>query len=129
MIDITNEVLTKLKTELSPIKVMLPSQNNASTFPCVTFKEVSNVVLDSSIDSSGEVASQLAFEVNIFTKGNTKESSSRTIRQQVDTVLSTYYGMNRDFSNDVENYGDVTIYRYVMRYSCVVDRNKTIYRG
>jgi hypothetical protein len=65
--------------------------------------------------------------VNIFTIGDDKKSQAKDLRILVDNVLSGYYNMDRDFSDEIPNFLNQTIYRYVTRYSCLVDKNKVIY--
>lgn len=129
IVNITNEVFTKLKNEIKNATVLTSYNLKNPQFPCITFVETSNTKDDNTIDSSGETVNILAFEVNIFTTGNMKLSRAIEIRQAVDNILSDYYKMSRDFASETPNYLDDTIYRYTMRYSCLVDKNKTIYRG
>ena len=129
MVSIKNEVFTKLKSEITTAKVKSPSQNTENTFPVITFSEISNTINKFSIDTSGENNSNILFEVNIFTIGNNKESECMTLITKVDDILSGFYRMSRDFSNQIENYADTNVYRHILRYSCIVNKNKTIYRG
>jgi hypothetical protein len=127
IIDIANEVYTKLKTELVGVEMGTTFLENPTSYPFVTFSEVSNTASQNSKDSSGEYHNQLAFEVNIFTIGDDKKSQAKDLRILVDNVLSGYYNMDRDFSDEIPNFLNQTIYRYVTRYSCLVDKNKVIY--
>jgi hypothetical protein len=127
IIDISNEVYTKLKTELVGVEIGSTFLEAPSTYPFVTFSEVSNTAFGDTKDSSGEQHNQLAFEVNIFTIGDDKKSQAKNLRKMIDDVLSGYYNMDRDFSDEIPNFLNQNVYRYVMRYSCLVDKNKVIY--
>jgi hypothetical protein len=127
IIDIANEVYTKLKTDLVGVEMGTTFLENPTTYPFVTFSEVSNTVSQESKDSSGEYHNVLSFEVNIFTIGDDKKSQAKDLRILVDNVLSGYYNMDRDFSDEIPNFLNQAIYRYVTRYSCLVDKHKVIY--
>lgn len=132
MIDIHNEIFTKLKNELKSqfenICVQSPYQTTDVALPCVTFAELDNTINIETVDSLGEYHSIISFEINIYTFGETKQSDSRKIRQVVDNVMNGFYGMNRNVSQTIENLEDTSIYRYVMRYTCLVEKNGKIYR-
>lgn len=126
MVLIGNEVLTKIKTTITEATVLSPEQDVSSSFPCITFREISNSTNGS--DSAGEHDSNISFEINIFTTGKTRISDSQSLIVKVDNIMSGFYGMTRYDSSPVENYADTNLYRHVMRYSCVVNKNKEIYR-
>jgi hypothetical protein len=127
IVDISNEVYTKLRTELVGVEIGTTFLETPTTYPFVTFSEVSNTTFGDTKDSSGEQHNQLGFEVNIFTIGDDKKSQAKTLRKMIDDVLSGYYGMDRDFSDEIPNFLNQSVYRYVTRYSCLVDKNKVIY--
>lgn len=127
IIDITNEILTKLKTDLVGIEVVTSNQDTEQ-FPRVVFTENLNSTHIESIDSSGETKNEIVFDINIYTVGDRKMSDAKSIRNQVDSIMSDFYNMNRVYSNNVPNYFDQSIYRYVLRYNCVVDSNEVVYR-
>lgn len=129
IVDITNEVLSAIKTALSTIPVLTSYPDTTPTFPLVTFEDLGNEVVVDTIDTSGENHNQVSFEINIFTNNSTKVSDARTIRNTIDGVMSGTYRMNRDLSQPTPNYLDNKVYRLQMRYSCKVDSNKKIYRG
>lgn len=128
MIDLTNEILTNLKNKLINVDVKSPYDNSKTTFPTVTIKEISNTTDFETVDSNGETHSLISFEINIFDIGNNKESSCKKIRNSIDLIMTQDYKMNRDFSAQVENYADTNVFRWILRYSCVVNKNKVIYR-
>lgn len=127
IIDIANEVYTKLKTDLVGVEIGTTFLETPTEYPFVTFSEVSNTAYTDTKDSSGERHNQLGFEINIFAIGDDKKSQAKNLRKMIDDVLSGYYGMDRDFSDEIPNFLNQNVYRYVMRYSCLVDKNKAIY--
>ncbi len=127
MIDITNEVFTKLKTELADVNVTTSFVTEPTEYPTITFMELDNSTDEDTKDSSGEVLSNILFEVNIYTTGDSKLSDAKTLRSRVDTVLNGYYGMRREFSNPVPNFLNNTVYRFILRYGCSVDKSSKIY--
>ena len=133
MIDIKNEILTTLNNTLiekfNGISLKSSYQLTSPTFPCVTFDEVNNSTDVASVDSSGEFSSNLSFEINIYTFGNKSETTCLKIRNEIDNIMNGNYGMLRISSNRVVNYADTRVFRWVLRYSCTIDKAKLIYRG
>ena len=129
IIDITNELLTDITLALDGIaKISTPNGDfEIANFPYVTFHEMSNIDRIDTIDTGGVEHNQLNFEVEIFTKGDTKMSDAKEIRNIVDSVLSPL-GLRRNYSDEQPNFLDERIFRYVMRYDCTVDSTKQIYR-
>lgn len=127
IVDITSEVITRLRSELTPIKVMDSYPNKNASFPCVIVQELNNNSYQQTKDSIGQHHSNISLELNILTNSETKMSDAKTIRNQIDAILSDEYGMSRDYSNAIPNYADENIYRYVLRYGAIVDKNRKIY--
>lgn len=128
IVDIFNEMFTKLKTELSPLKIHSHYPEGDVVFPCVIVEELGNSTYETTTDTSGEKHNMVSIEVNIFTVTSEKVTMAKTIRKQVDAVLGDFYGMNRDYSGSIPSFLDNNIYRYTLRYSCVVDKDKKLYR-
>jgi len=128
MIDITNKILTKIKADIPTATVTTSFQSKPKSFPKIVVTENGNTTHSDTVDSSGEKHSELGFEINIFTKGNKKMSDAKVLRNQVDDIMSALYGMGRNFADEIPNYADTNIYRYVLRYDCLVDNSGTIYR-
>lgn len=133
MIDIRNKVLTTLTLSLEEkfpdIVVQSPYEATSPKFPCVTFEEISNSTDVNSLDSAGEFASNISYEINIFTFGNKSQTNCLKIRNEIDNVMNTQLGMLRTSSSKVVNYADTSVFRWVLRYSCTVDKHNTIFRG
>lgn len=127
IIDITNEILTKLKNDLD-VDVYTSYPQKTPKFPCVTFEELANISVFDTIDSGGEHYNDIAFEVNIFSSSQPRLTKIREIRNAVDAILSDHYGLNRDFSGTTPNFVDQNIYRYTLRYSGIISESKVIHR-
>lgn len=128
IVDIYNQLYTILDTELTSATVLPSYENYEGDYPLVTISEISNSGVEDTFDSSGEHHNDIDFEINIFTIGNTRRTDAMALRTLVDDIFSGELKMFRTFSNAVQNYGDRNIYRYVLRYNCEVDANKTIFR-
>lgn len=128
IIDISNEVFTNLKTNISTASVYMGYPEQTPSFPCVTFDDLPNTTPIDLIDSGGEKFNNIGFEVNIFTVGLTKKSDAKALRSAVDSIMSGTYGMNRTFDSPTPNFVDLNVYRHSLRYTAVVDSSKKIYR-
>jgi len=128
IVDITNEVLTNLKTTLEDVTVLTAYPSTTPKFPCVIVEEMSNNSYELSIDSAGQHHNEVSFEINIFSNARNKMTQVKSIRNLVDAIMADEYRMTRDFSGATPNFLDNDIYRYTMRYSCVLDNDKVIYR-
>ncbi len=125
-----NKLYTMLKVELDKIKVPLTSsyQSELSKFPSVVMSEISNTTNFQTLDTSGEYAIDYSFEINIYSNSTKPKSEVDKIMQVVDNVFSVQLSCNRDSSNQIPNMMDNKIFRQVVRYSCVIDKNLTVYR-
>lgn len=129
IIDITNEILTELKTELNNIAEVNTSYPNKEFIgKRVTVEEIYNITNDATRDSGGHKTNTIALEVKIFTTGNTRMTDAKSIRNKVDNILNGKYRMSRDDGRPMPSQYGNEIYTYVLRYSFVIDTNKTIYR-
>lgn len=129
IIDVTNEVFTNIKSKLTGITVLTSYPSTTPTFPCVLVEELSNTNYPRSNDSAGEHHNSVTLEINIFSDSQNKVSEVKSIRNQIDELMSNTYNMNRTFSGTVPNFLDTNVYRYILRYTFVIDSNKQIYRG
>lgn len=128
IVDITNEIITKLKLELPTVKVLASYPITVPTFPCAIVEEQSNIVYDATIDSSGQQHSDVTLEINIFSNAKNKTTEVKEIRNNIDVIMTEVYGMYRGFASPTPNYLDENVYRYTLRYNGIVDKNKTIFR-
>lgn len=128
MIDIGNEVFTKLKTEITNARFISPYQMTSDTFPCVTFECKINTTNQDHVDTSGEFVSDMMFEINVYTIGQGKEGTAKGIVSDIDDIMSGFYRMNRINSEPAPNYSDENIYRYFLQYDCAVTKHKQIFR-
>lgn len=127
IIDITNELLTEIKSTLS-VDVFTEYPKAKAKFPVIIFTEQSNVSDLDTVDSGGENCNLIYFEINIFTMGNNRIATAKALRNQVDAILGDKYKMYRSFSDSVANLADEDVYRYIVRYETKVTSEKMIYR-
>ena len=128
IVDITNEVYTNLKDNITNAVVLKAYPSTNPTFPCVTIEEISNTTNPNTIDTDGEQYNDISFEINIFSDGTVKLSEAMNVRKQVDDIMSGQYRMSRGFSGVVPNFLDTNVQRYTLRYTCTISSNKKIYR-
>ncbi len=132
MIDIENEVFTKIATELrsrfSGINVYGEDVRTPSSFPCVSIVEADNYTVKNTQDSSNnENHANLMYEVNVYSnKTSGKKSECKEILAIIDEMLLGM-GFTRTMKNPV-TMDDATIYRMVSRYTAIVSKNRMIYR-
>lgn len=128
IVDITNEIITELRSALTPVPVFATYPSTQTQFPCVVVDEISNISLEDTIDSNGQNHCEVSLQVDIFTNGDSQISDAKTVRGKIDTLLSGTHRMVRNFSGTTPNFSDASIYRYTLRYTFVVDSNRKIYR-
>lgn len=125
MVNIQNQIFNSLKqnieTQFPNAKVRKDFQPVTSTFPTVTFYEIDNSEFEHTLDYT-QRKSNLAFQIDIFTIGGTKESQAKTISKEISEMMENHYHMKRLFANPLVN-ADKDIYRYTMRYSCKIDED------
>ncbi len=132
MINIENQIITKVSTELSKtyksIEVSSEEDRVPASFPFVSIIETDNCTYSSTIDSgSNENHVQVTYTVNVYSnKTSGKKSQAKKIMSVVDEVLLKL-GFTRSMLNPV-SMNDATICRYVARYSAVVSKDELIYR-
>ena len=130
MVDIENEIFTKIATELrtqfNPIFVSGELNLNPKSFPAVFIEEADNYSLTYTRDTtSNDRHSTLMYEVNVFSnKAVGKKAEAKAIFQVVDTILNDL-GFTRKTKQPVSF--DDTTYRITGRYEAIADE-KFIYR-
>lgn len=132
MIDIENEVFTKIATELrsqfTGINVYGEDVRSPSSFPCVSIVEADNYTLRRTQDSgSNENHANVMYEVNVYSnKTSGKKTECKEIFAVIDGIMLGL-GFTRSNKNPV-TMDEATIYRIVGRYVAIVSTNQTIYR-
>ena len=129
MVDIINEVYTRLKKLLPKATVSLGRYEGKPSFPCVEINYIDDTNDIYNRDSGGDKYSIQTIEVNIYTTGKNKRPTSNNIRDTVNNLLAKEYNMNRGYGAETPNYADMNVFRYTLRYSYKIDENKTIYRS
>ena len=132
MIDIENEVFTKIATELrsqfTGINVYGEDVRSPSSFPCVSIVEADNYTLRRTQDSgSNENHANVMYEVNVYSnKTSGKKTECKEIFAVIDEIMLGL-GFTRSNKNPV-TMDEATIYRIVGRYVAIVstkDRKST----
>lgn len=126
IVDITNNIITRLDTDLTAT-VLNAMPSTTPSFPCVVVEEISNPEDMETVDSSGAKYSNVVMQIDIFTNSSKRVSDAKDLRNSIDSILSDEYGMSRDFAGRTPNLDD-SIYRYTLRYSALIDSNLKIYR-
>ena len=131
MVNITNEIYTKLKTELKDdkVNVFLDYPNAKPEFPCVILTEISHLPHTETIDSNGTNYYECSLQVDIFSDKANARTIVNGIRIRVDDILSEQYKMTKESDEHIVNYMDTEVYRHMMRYRFIISKNKTIYRN
>jgi hypothetical protein len=132
MIDIENEIFTKIAAELRTrfvdINVYGEDVRTPSSFPCVSIVEADNYTTKSTQDSGcNENHASLMYEVNVYSnKTSGKKSECKEILSVIDNIFLGI-GFTRTMKNPV-TMDDATIYRMISRYTAIVSKNQMIYR-
>ena len=132
MIDYENEVLTAVTTDLSSsfpaCTFMGTQQYYPATFPCVTGEEADHYAYIPSQDTSSNYnAANVMYEFNVYSnKKAGKKSEARAIAAVIINTM-TGLGFNLTLCRPT-NESNGTIYRIVLRFTAVIDKNGKIYR-
>lgn len=131
VVDITNEILTKIKLLLPNANVLTsyPDNPTVTDFPFIIVEETDNSDHIGTRDSAGFHHSNIAFRIEIYTKGSRKMSEAKILRGQINSILSDELGLARGTPMVVPNFLDNTVYKYVLNYFGRIDKDKIIYRG
>lgn len=133
MIDIENEIFTKIATALREkydgIFVTGEYVQSPSSFPCVSIIESDNAVYRNGISSTEtENYATLMYEVNIYSNKKVgKKSECKSIAKTLDTIMASL-NFTRMLLNPIQNFEDATIYRICGRYRAIVSKENVIYR-
>ena len=129
MIDIENKIYTELRQVLVPLGAEVGSvfTESPANFPYVFIEMTTNSVYERGVDSGHiENFSEQNFEINIYTKGNTKKTMAKQLAEAVDSKLKEF-GFWRIMYSPVPNFIDTNVYRMILRYKVIVGRNETLY--
>ena len=133
MIDIENEIFTlvtmNLRREFPNITTSQIYERTPAQFPFVHFEEQDNYEYPRTMTNCKDSHVYLMYEVNVYSnKRSGKKAECKKITSNIDKTM-TGLGFRRTTKRSIPNLHDATIYRMVLRYVAVVDKNKTIYRG
>ena len=131
MIDIFNETYNDLvgalaglvdESNCSSMHVNMPTE-----FPFVSLEEIGNSVNQRGMDCCEiENFSDIDFEINIYTRGDTRKTNAKEILQVVDTFFRQL-GFIRMSKNEIQEDNGAT-YHIIVRYSAVVSKDHIVYR-
>jgi hypothetical protein len=128
IVDVSNQIFSELCTLLDGMAtISRPNQDNPLEYPYVTFDDFDNGDIAESKGTSGVKYTSIGFEMQIYTKGDTRMTDAKELRLLIDNKLSGEYGFLRTTSQKIPNLRDDSIYRYVIRYEGIVDENEKIY--
>ena len=127
IINVTNEIITLLRNRLTGVTVSASYNSSKPDYPLVIVSEGSNTSNIGTRDSSGEKYNDILLEINIYSNAKNKVTQVEGIRNAVDEILSDELGMPRTFSGVIPNV-DGNVFRYVLRYAFLIDKNKKVYR-
>lgn len=128
IVNIRNEIFATLKSLLTGITVLPNLPKTTPTFPCVILVPLTIQTARETKDSAGVHHNDQSFQIEIYTTGDTAMSSADDIIQSIDGLMTGTYGMNLVEGTPLDAV-DSTLYRYILRYDCRVDENRTIYGG
>ena len=133
MIDIESFLFSRiagvLRASYEGIFVSGEYVDSPAKFPAVTIVESDNSVLQKMRTAAPnlENAVSLMYEVNIYTNTEGfKKSEATDILETVDSEFSKL-GFTRTMSNPISNLQDAKIFRIVVRYEGVADKDFRIY--
>ena len=128
MVSITNNIITDLKTKFPTTTILREYPLTNPKFPCIIVNEGDLSVDLESMDSGGYHYNNFEVSLEIFTIGTSKINQSNSIRNDINDLLGTGYGLQRIFSDSIPNLVDTNVYRYRLTYVGKLDKNKTIFR-
>ena len=133
MIDIESFLFSRiagvLRASYEGIFVSGEYVDSPAKFPAVTIVESDNSVLQKMRTAAPnlENAVSLMYEVNIYTNTEGfKKSEAKDILETVDSEFSKL-GFTRTMSNPISNLQDAKIFRIVVRYEGVAEKDFRIY--
>ena len=133
MIDIENEVfdrvVKRVREQFPNIFMVGEYVKSPSSFPAVSFMEMDNAAMESTVDSgSNENHVNVMYEANVYSNKTTgKKSECKEIIALIDTEMLAM-GFVRSTLTPIPNEYDSTIYRMVGRYRATISADHKIFR-
>lgn len=133
MIDVENEIFDfiakKVREEHGDnVKLVSRESLDISEFPCVSIVEVNNYTLTKTQDTTHtERHASILYEVNVYSNKTVgAKQETKEIANTVDECMLNF-GFTRTSMHPIA-LEQATIYRMVIRYTAVVDKNHMIYK-
>lgn len=131
MIDNFNEIYTRITSALqeydSKVKTSSVYTNSPSSYPFVSVELIEDYVYERGSDSGDiENFANNAYEINVYSKGNTAMSKARELSMVVDNFMKSV-GFTRVSKTPMQDQNE-TLYRIILRYEGVVSKDLTVYR-
>lgn len=134
MIDFMNEIFTpvanSVRNDYPKATIIGEYTRQPSKLPCVTLDEISNVMVESLVDSSdAENFARLTYRLQVFSnKQSGKKAEARAIFANADKVMLGMGFRRKTYTSTPEIY-ESTIYSITATYEAVVDVNGVIYQS
>ena len=127
MLDLTNSIYTQIKSAVLALypnaKVDKQYQSIAPSFPYVTIIDVDDPEISHDLSYTGR-QSQPSWQIDIYQNGSTGEIVAKKIRDVITPIMENHFHMRRITARPVTNVADTTIYRYMLRYDCMIDEDR-----
>ena len=133
MIDIESmvfdRVAKRVREQFPNIFMVGEYVKSPSSFPAVSFMEMDNAAMESTVDSgSNENHVNVMYEANVYSNKTTgKKSECKEIIALIDTEMLAM-GFVRSTLTPIPNEYDSTIYRMVGRYRATISADHKIFR-
>mgnify|MGYP000987945672 CR=1 FL=1 len=129
MIDLTNHIYTLIKAAVIALypasNVQKQYQSTTTVFPTVTIADIDDPEIGHDLSYTGR-QSQPSWQIDIYTNGSTGEIAAKKIRDAIIPVLENQLHLRRIAAKPVTNVADTTIYRYMLRYDCMIDEDRQV---
>ena len=128
-IDIRKYLLSKLKDEVSSIRVYAGANTGEPYYPAVIVTQTDSSALSSTYDSAGWHHVRYAFDVNVYTQGEHDRENAVSI---ANLAANAMQGLGFQMDSYNPNMGDKTqkYERVVMRFTAIIDTSTdTTFRG
>ena len=131
MINNANELFTRITTALkeydSSVRTSSVYTNTPSSYPFVSIELINDDIYENGIDSGDvENFANLAYEINVYTDGNTRMSNAWKLLGVADDLMKSI-GFLRISATPMQDQNE-TLYRIVARYEAVVGKDLHTYR-